>query len=61
MERNFWRRLLRRSRGRLKRKFLAQPVWPGKLTKESGTTACKMTPACQIMSLGMALPRGDTT
>jgi hypothetical protein len=41
--------------------LLTQPIWPGRLKEERGTMACRMTWVHQMMSLGMALPRGDTT
>jgi hypothetical protein len=43
------------------RKLLAQPIWPGRLKEERGTTACKMTQVHRMMSLGMVLLQGDTT
>jgi hypothetical protein len=55
------RRQSRRFSGRLKGKSLMQPIWPGRLREERGTTACRMTWVCRMMSLGMVLPQGDTT
>jgi hypothetical protein len=42
-ERNPQRRQSRRSSGRLRRKSLMQPVWPGRLKEERGTMACRTT------------------
>jgi hypothetical protein len=65
MEKNSRRRPLRRSSRRLKKKSLVQPIWPGNLTgletKERSTMACRMTQVRRMISLGMVLPRGDTT
>jgi hypothetical protein len=41
--------------------LLPQPIWPGRLKEERGTMAYKPTQVRQTMSLGMTLPRGDTT
>jgi hypothetical protein len=60
-ERNSWSRPPRRSSGRLTRKLLGQPIWPRMPKKERGTTTCRTTWVRQMMSLGMVLPRGDTT
>jgi hypothetical protein len=38
-----------------------QPDWPGKPKEERGTMAYRMTWVHGKMSLGMALPHGDTT
>jgi hypothetical protein len=61
MEMSPLKRLLQRSRVRLRKKLLRQSIWSGMLKVERGTTACRMTLGRLMMSLGMMLPRGDTT
>jgi hypothetical protein len=60
-ERNSQIRWSKGSNGRLMRNSLAQPVWSRTPKEERGTMVCRMTRVCQKMSLGMALPLGDTT
>jgi hypothetical protein len=56
-------RPLKRSNGRLKRRWLEPPICPGNLIKGrgGGKMACKTTQWRRRMSLGMGLLQEDTT